>query len=42
MTSFPLRVECYVSLVAILAAQYPEKTPLHGLFENNHKGKQKL
>ena len=27
MTSFPLRVECYASLVAILAARYPEKTP---------------
>ena len=27
VTSFPLCMECYASLVAILAAQYPEKTP---------------
>ena len=27
VTSFPLWVECYASLVAILAARYPEKTP---------------
>jgi len=27
MTSFTLQVECYASLVAILTARYPEKTP---------------
>ena len=27
LTSFPLWVECYASLVAILATRYPEKTP---------------
>ena len=38
VTSFPLWVECYASLVAILAARYPEKTPpFHGVPENDNE-----